>query len=128
MSNRIFMFSPSACDTPPGSLAAMRSPSGPAGCRDIRSPARLGLVIGVMLAGRGALAQGRPAEVTSDTPEYCAELAGRIRAMEQRTREPLPRALQDLSDEGQRLCDHGQTRNGITRLRRVLLILRNMQD
>ena len=83
------------------------------------------LVLGLCCAARGALAQGRPAEVTSDTPEYCAQLAERIQAMERGAREPLPHELLALSDEGQRLCDHGQTRNGITRLRRALLLLRH---
>jgi hypothetical protein len=113
------MFSPSARDLPPASLAAMKTPP------FRRLAQALCLVLGLCCAGRGTLAQGRPAEVTSDTPEYCTQLAERIQAMERGAREPLPRDLLALSDEGRRLCDQGQTRNGITRLRRALLLLRH---
>ena len=36
---------------------------------------------------------------------------------------PVPREASDLTTEGQRMCDHGQTRGGIMRLRSALMIM-----
>ena len=59
--------------------------------------------------------------VTSDTAEYCNTLLGRISGMMHRAPPPVEAAA--LSVEGERMCEHGQTRGGIMRLRRVIVIL-----
>jgi len=60
-------------------------------------------------------------QVTTDTPEYCLHLLQRLRQIEQ-TR-PAPKDVSYLSDEGKLMCDHGQIRAGITRLRRAMQIM-----
>ena len=60
-------------------------------------------------------------QVTTDTPEYCLHLLQRLRHIEQAR--PPPKDVSYLSDEGKLMCDHGQTRAGITRLRRAMQIM-----
>jgi hypothetical protein len=64
-----------------------------------------------------------PMEVTSDTPEYCQYLSDRVHSQVHLASTPPPREVADLSAEGQRMCEHGQTRGGILRLRRALMLL-----
>jgi hypothetical protein len=66
-----------------------------------------------------------PMEVTTDTPEYCVYLQDRLHTLVLAAVAPPPHEVTDLSTEGRRMCDHGQTRGGILRLRRALLILRH---
>ena len=63
-----------------------------------------------------ALAQQAAPRLISDSPEYCAELAGRFDALGAET----PVHLRVLADEGRQLCAEGQTRSGIAKLRRAL--------
>jgi hypothetical protein len=84
-------------------------------------PLSVGLGLEVMplpVAGQGA-----PQRVTTDTPEYCLQLLDRISELARNTDHP-PQEATDLSAEGQRMCDQGQTRGGILRLRRALMLLR----
>jgi hypothetical protein len=67
-------------------------------------------------------------EVTSDTPEYCGELAERISGMVRATSMPPSAEVRTLSVEGQRMCVHGQTRGGIMRLRRAIAIMLHTED
>lgn len=60
-------------------------------------------------------------QVTTDTPEYCLHLLQRLRQIEQGR--PPPKEVSYLSDEGKLMCDHGQIRAGITRLRRAMQIM-----
>ena len=62
-------------------------------------------------------------EVTSDTPQYCQYLHSRVDSQVHLASAPPPREVTDLSAEGERMCEHGQTRAGIMRLRRALLLL-----
>jgi hypothetical protein len=64
-----------------------------------------------------------PQEVTTDTPDYCIYLKDRVQSQVQLASNPPPREVTDLSAEGQRMCEHGQTRGGIMRLRRALFLL-----
>jgi hypothetical protein len=41
---------------------------------------------------------------------------------------PPPQEVTLLSNEGQRMCDHGQTRGGILRLRRALMMMKHNVD
>jgi hypothetical protein len=75
-----------------------------------------------------ACAESRDPIVTSDTVEYCGVLMDRITGITRATAAPLPTEAAVLSQEGERMCVHGQTRGGIMRLRRALEIIRNGED
>lgn len=68
--------------------------------------------------------QGTPAQVTTDTPQYCLHLLDEVSAQVRISAAPPLDAVTRLSSEGQRMCDQGQTRGGIMRLRRALVLLR----
>jgi hypothetical protein len=65
-------------------------------------------------------------QVTTDTPEYCLHLLERLRQIE--LGRPPSKDVAFLSDEGRRMCDHGQIRAGITRLRRAMQIMLGSAD
>ena len=80
--------------------------------------------VGVALLAAGPVAgQSPPQRVTSDTPEYCLQLLDRVSEMVRVANAPPPEEVSLLSGEGQRMCDQGQTRGGIARLRRSLMLL-----
>jgi hypothetical protein len=83
--------------------------------------AAVGLAV-VMLAAPVA-GQSSPQLVTSDTPQYCLQLLDQVSAMVRLASAPPPQEVSLLSSEGQRMCDQGQTRGGIVRLRRALMLL-----
>jgi len=63
--------------------------------------------------------------VTSDSPEFCAQLADMLR-QEERAHQPapVPEEVRVLEQEGTKMCSEGHVRPGILRIRRALLILR----
>ncbi len=67
--------------------------------------------------------QSPPQRITSDTPEYCLQLLDRVSEMVRAAGTPPPQEVGYLSSEGQRMCDQGQTRGGILRLRRALMLM-----
>jgi hypothetical protein len=77
------------------------------------------LVLGAM----PVVGQSPPQQITSDTPEYCLQLLDRVSEMVRVAPTPPPQEVSSLSNEGQRMCDQGQTRGGILRLRRALLLM-----
>jgi len=66
--------------------------------------------------------------VTSDSPEYCGVLLHRITGLSRTTNLPPPLEAAALSQEGERMCVHGQIRGGVMRLRRALAILRHSEN
>jgi len=64
-----------------------------------------------------------PMEITTDTPEYCQKLLNRIGELVRLATAPVPHDATDLTNQGQRMCDHGQTRGGIMRLRSALMLM-----
>lgn len=58
------------------------------------------------------------ARVTSDTTVYCLRLAGKVEASGE-----LPPLAQALWIEGRAMCEHGQVRAGLARLRRAMMII-----
>lgn len=66
-----------------------------------------------------------PMEVTSDTPAFCQKLAEQVRHLEQLAVTKPSREVAYLQDEGTRMCDHGQTRGGIMRLRQAILLMKH---
>lgn len=62
-------------------------------------------------------------EVTSDTREYCLHLLDRVSHLVTLSAAPVPSDVTILTAEGERLCDHGQPKGGILRLRRALMMM-----
>lgn len=83
------------------------------------------LVLGLTISAQAQLADP---VVTSDTAEYCGVLMDRISGMSRTSAMPPPVAVAALSEEGERMCVHGQTRGGIMRLRRALAIMRHGEN
>jgi hypothetical protein len=69
------------------------------------------------------LIQTGPMEVTTDTAEYCQHLLHRIRSLARVATVPVPHDVADLTSEGKQMCDNGQTRGGIMRLRSALMLM-----
>jgi hypothetical protein len=82
----------------------------------------LALSLGIGGAALRAGAQSAPVEVTTDTSDYCQRLSDQVDA-KMRTMTPPPPEIIRLSDEGTRLCEEGQVRGGILRLRRAWLMI-----
>jgi hypothetical protein len=83
-----------------------------------------GIGLGAMLLGAmPVVSQPQPQRVTSDTPEYCLLLLDRVSELVRVAVAPPPQEVTSLSSEGQRMCDQGQTRGGILRLRRALMLM-----
>lgn len=72
-------------------------------------------------------ARGQPApapfQVMTDTPEYCATLRDRLDRMPPDAPSLVLAEVQSLETEGRRLCDAGETRGGILRMRRALMLM-----
>jgi hypothetical protein len=84
----------------------------------------LAVALGLMaVPGVGILADEDPAEITSDTPAYCTALAQRLAVMVDESHQAPETEVVHLWSEGQRLCEHGQVRMGITRLRKAVWLL-----
>ncbi len=61
---------------------------------------------------------------TTDSSEYCKHLHGRVDDLMRGTKASAADQVRSLSEEGERLCRHGQTRSGIQHLRRAYVLLR----
>jgi hypothetical protein len=84
------------------------------------------LAVLAMLLGASPVvgqSQPSPAQVTSDTPQYCLHLLDQVSEMVRVADAPPPQEVMVLSSEGQRMCDQGLTRGGILRLRRALMLM-----
>ena len=102
------------------------------GKRPVRPGAFLTLAMTMVLCGAaesvpspadGGAAATAPTDsrtmiVTSDSGAYCRTLSGAIEA-----HGTLSREVSELKTQGDGLCDEGQIRSGINRLRRALLVL-----
>jgi len=92
--------------------------------RAVGFAALLAGLVPVMLLRSGEVAgQTAPQTVTTDTPEYCLHLRDMVTRMEQVTPAGPASAVASLSSEGQRMCDEGQVRGGILRLRRAIVMM-----
>lgn len=98
----------------------------------LRSVAAIGLMLAVPavlsapgspVSAQGQRVPGAPVEVTSDTREYCLELLDRVSDLVRLSAAPVPPDVTTLSTEGEKLCDNGQLRGGILRLRRALMMM-----
>jgi hypothetical protein len=83
--------------------------------------------LGLAMAARAQPTQTdvAPARVTSDSPEFCAQLADQLREeVRARGAALVPEEVHMLEEEGLKLCSEGHLRPGILRLRRALQILK----
>lgn len=81
------------------------------------------LMSGPPVAAQVSTSGTPPMEVITDTPEYCQKLLTRISDLIRLATAPVPHEAADLTKEGRRMCDHGQTRGGIMRLRSALMLM-----
>lgn len=69
--------------------------------------------------------------ITSDSPDYCAQLSEHL-AEKIRTPHNVPVGAMDdaqhLLEEGRELCQQNHIRAGIGRLRRALVLLKNQEE
>ena len=72
----------------------------------------------LLMATGGLQAQPAPVAVTTDTPEYCERMIERVATCPDLTAE-----MHRLLDEGRHLCERGEVRGGIMRLRRAMLLV-----
>ena len=80
---------------------------------------RAPLTLLLLLAAMPAYADDLPSFIlTTDTPAYCAQLAKQVT-----DRHSTIPDVQRLLAEGHDMCDRGEVRGGIRRLRRALVIL-----
>ncbi len=75
------------------------------------------LPLSIVLAAPLLIANGEPMpRITSDSREYCTELASRLAGLPGAAVEPA----RSLGEDGLRLCDEGQPRAGVAKLRRAI--------
>lgn len=74
------------------------------------------------LSQSGGNAPADPMQVTTDTPQYCDHLAGRVAQARLQHPNAVPE-VQSLAEEGRQMCNSGLIRGGLVRLRRALLLL-----
>jgi hypothetical protein len=80
---------------------------------------RAPLLLLLLLAAAPAAAEDPPSfALTTDTPQYCAQLAKQVG-----DRHSTIADVKRLLGEGHDMCDRGEIRGGIRRLRRALVIL-----
>jgi hypothetical protein len=95
---------------------------------------RAGSFCAVLLSAGGAFLpvqvadESRPEPVISDTPQYCLQLLDRVSRLVRLAPGPPPEEVASLSTEGRRMCDQGQVRGGILRLRRALMLMRQQES
>jgi len=118
MANAVVMLSPRPCEAVGTSVAGM----GP-----IVRTLSLGAAT-VWLGAVPVVSQSPPQQVTSDTPQYCLHLLDRVSELVRVAGSPPPQEVAFLSSEGQRMCDQGQTRGGILRLRQALMLMMHPRD
>ena len=78
---------------------------------------------GIPIAAQNDLTASGAVEITSDSREYCLHLLDRVSHLVTVSTSPVPSEVTMLTSEGERLCDHGQPKGGILRLRRALMMM-----
>ncbi len=80
----------------------------------------LGMVLIAAVPSVGSLA---PAVVTTDTPAYCRELSEKLAELIRIAPRPPEDEVLSMGTDGRHLCQTGQVRGGILRLRRSVLVM-----
>lgn len=98
----------------------------------IRATGLAGLAAGLgiaLIAAVPVIGQPPPAIVTTDTASYCRELSDKLTELVRIAPRPPEDEVLDMGSEGRHLCDEGQVRGGILRLRRgVMVMLRDLDE
>ncbi len=81
------------------------------------------LILSVASCLGSAAAEEPAVEVTTDTLAYCVHLHDRVETMARAATVPVSAEVTSLSNEGQRMCENGLARGGVSRLRRALAIM-----
>lgn len=82
---------------------------------------------GMTLSG-GVPAQPAPMPLLTDTAQYCAQLSVEVEAERKALISPAPPEVEQLAQEGRRLCALGEIRGGIVRLRRAIVLLHEVSQ
>jgi hypothetical protein len=69
-----------------------------------------------------------PVIITSDTQVYCDQLSNKLHELIRVAPRPPQTEVLWLGDEGRRLCDTGEIRGGILRLRRGIMLMMHQLD
>ncbi len=84
--------------------------------------AAIGLCVSTAPLGlRQGGGQGPIEQLTTATPEFCQHLSTRLLQAERETAPPEP--VLALAGEGRAMCDQGEIRQGVHRLRRAMHLL-----
>ena len=98
----------------------------------VRVTGLAGLTAGLgvaLIAAVPGIGQPPPAIVTTDTAAYCRELSDKLAELVRIAPRPPEDEVLDMGVEGRHLCDEGQVRGGILRLRRgVMVMLRDLDE
>lgn len=85
---------------------------------------RLSVLVALFLLGASIATAESPPRMMTDSSEYCNHLNGEMQKLRNHHRSAGPDAG-SLADEGKRMCDNGQYRGGVARLRRALMLMKN---
>lgn len=89
----------------------------------------LGILPGLGPMVRSALADAQVApKITSHSQAYCDHLSERLDAMVLVAHVAPSSEMISLAEEGRRMCDLGQMRGGIMRLRRALMLMQEAAE
>lgn len=98
----------------------------------VRTTGLAGLTAGLgiaLIATVPGVSQPPAVVVTTDTAAYCRELSGKLTELVRIAPRPPEDEVLDMGTEGRHLCEEGQVRGGILRLRRgVMVMLRDLDE
>ena len=83
---------------------------------------RLLLSVAAIVLVAGPAGSQDPMTITTDTMEYCITLADRMAEGE------MPPHARLLWRNGRAMCEHGQVRDGLARLRRAMLMIKGVAE
>jgi hypothetical protein len=83
----------------------------------------LGVVLAAAVSG---VRPSPPAVITTDTPAYCQELSDKLSELIRIAPRPPEDEVLNMGTDGRHLCEEGQIRGGILRLRRGVKVM--LQD
>lgn len=84
------------------------------------------ILAGELLIAAPGIAQQAPMPLLTDTPAYCAQLSNLVEAGQRSLISPAPPEIEQLAEEGRRLCALGEVRAGVARLRQAVVLLRQV--
>lgn len=92
----------------------------------LRATVLTGLAAGVgiiLIAAVPGIGQPPPVVITTDTTAYCRELSDKLAELVRIAPRPPEDEVLNMGTEGRHLCDEGQVRPGLSRLRRGVTVM-----